>query len=72
MADDKRLIEMPRVAAGPFRAAHIGGCKGEVWDVQLVDIWDEEPRGVQVIHRHIKKSLNLIGVEIHCDYAIDM
>ena len=54
-----------------FRSTHIGGCDDEVVESLTADIWKKDEGCLEVVDRYVEESLNLVGMEVHDDEAVD-
>ena len=63
---------MEELRIGPCAAgtACIRRCESEVIKVQGFQIRDKDGRSIQMIHRHIKKSLDLISMKVNCNNTV--
>ena len=56
---------------GHFDAANVWGDDGEVVDVHATDVADEDGGGVEVVDGDVEEALDLAGVEVHGEDAVD-
>ena len=67
VADHHRAVEVLGVGVGPLRAAHVGRGDGEAFGVGLLHLLEDAQEVVariQVVHREVEETLNLVGVEV--------
>src|SRR5690348_8843363 len=67
VADDHFCIEIGGDFPYPVGTAHVGGRKGKVFHLKLLDVRNEYGRAVEVVNRYIKIALDLRGMEVHSD-----
>ena len=70
VAEHQGHVEVFRVGVGSLGAAYVGSGYYEVLEVEALYVGDEYGRGVEVVNGNIEESLNLVGVEVHGDYAV--
>ena len=71
VAENKRYVEIFGVGVRTLCAADVGSGDDEVGEVEVLDVGDEDVRGVEVVYWNIEEALDLVGVEIHGDEAVD-
>ena len=49
----------------------VGADHGQVFQTLLLDVVDQNRRGVDIVHRNIEKALDLVGVQIDGENAVD-
>ena len=52
------------IGVGPLCSAHVRGCYGQVLIVETLEIRDEHGAAVDVVHRKVEESLDLVGVQV--------
>ena len=60
MADDDRTGQLFGVGVGPLGSTHVRGGDGKVLDVQGFQVRNEHLAGIDVVHRQIEESLDLV------------
>ncbi len=60
------------VAQGPFDAAFIGADHHDVFgaELQIFEVLVQNGSGVEVVHGHVKESLDLSGVQVHGQHPV--
>ena len=71
VAEDQRHVEIFGVAVGTFGSAYVRRCDNQVFKFERLDIGDEDRRSVEVVYGDVEEALDLVGVEVHCDHAVD-
>src|SRR5208282_581820 len=67
--DGQRSVKFLGEGAGAFDAASVGGNHGEVRQVHLAEIFHQHGRTIEVIHGHVKITLNLRSVQVQSERA---
>ena len=70
-ADGEVTVEHFGEHRGTFGAAGVGGDDAKIVPVEASDIGEKYGRGEKVIHRDFEESLDLVGVQVHSDEAVD-
>ena len=68
---DVGVVEQLGDRAGPDDAAHVGGDHAGALEVEREHVVHEDLAGEAVVHRHVEEALDLLGVEIHGEHAVD-
>jgi hypothetical protein len=65
LVDDRQVgVEPLGVGARHLDAAHVGRDDGQVLEVELAEVLDEDRRRVEVVHRDVEEALELRGVQV--------
>ena len=65
IADGHLGIQETGIGIGTLGSSHIGGGNNHIRDVQALQVWDKQGRGIDMVNRHIKESLYLVGMQVH-------
>src|SRR5690606_4898254 len=65
------IIQCLGQCAGASPAAHVRGYDHQVVVILALDIGNDQRRGVDVVYRDIEEALDLVGVQVNGDNAID-
>ena len=70
---DNRQIHIQHFghSTGAHHTADIGADHSQVFDALLLDVVNQNRGGINIVYRHIKKALNLVGMQIHSQHAVD-
>ena len=59
------------IGVGALGSAHVGRSDRQVFDIEALDVGNEDAAGIERIDGDVEKSLNLIGVQVHRHDAVD-
>ena len=70
---DNRQIHVEHFRHGTraHHAADVGADHHQVVDALLHDVVGQDGRGVNIVHGHVEEALDLVGVQVHGQYAVD-
>ncbi len=70
---DDRQIHAERLGhrTGTDHAADVGGNDHQILEALRLDVIDQDRRAVDVVHGHVEEALDLIGVQVDGEDAVD-
>ena len=71
MAKNHRATQVLGVGVSPLGTTDVRRSDDQVLKIHGLDIRQEDCRSIQMIDRHIEEALDLVGMEIHRDQAVD-
>lgn len=72
VADNERIVQSLSIHGCTLAAAHVGAGEHHILDVQvLADVRHEQGGAVEVVEGDVEESLDLVGMEVHADDAVD-
>ena len=71
VAEHERAAQVFGVGVGALAAAHVGRCDNHVFELEALQIGQDDARGIQVVNGYIEEALYLVGMKVHGDQAVN-
>ena len=71
VAEHHRTIKEFGIRACTLRTAYIGRGDAEIGQVERFDVRQHHGGGIEVVYGYVEETLFLVGVQVHCEQAVD-
>ena len=71
VAKNERATEVLSISIGTLRTTYVWRSNYHILETQALQVRQDDTRCIEVIYWNIEEALNLIGMEVHGDEAVD-